>query len=160
MTKAGPLVFYLGWLSFCKLAICARKGNLISSKAKPNGNVRGYANVMSNWEEISFKGNSRKPAVRMGEKSDMDEGWNEPSPGVKVTRVLECLLTPLVIYTIKKWISTHRTHRKAGKCDQERIYRFKHAVTSNLQDAFIKQSGFRYAPVQRTRGLWTLKRLN
>lgn len=93
-------------------------------------------------------------------RSDMDEGWNEPSPGVKVTRVLECLLTPLVIYMIKKWISTHRTHRKAGKCDQERIYRFKHAVTSNLQDDFIKQSGFRYAPVQRTRGLWTLKRLN
>lgn len=93
-------------------------------------------------------------------RSEMDEGWNEPSPGVKVTRVLECLLTPLVIYMIKKWISTHRTHRKAGKCDQERIYKFKHAVTSNLQDDFIKQSGFRYAPVQRTRGLWTLKRLN
>lgn len=30
-------------------------------------------------------------------RSEMDEGWNEPSPGVKVTRVLECLLTPLVI---------------------------------------------------------------
>lgn len=32
----GPLVFYLGGLSFCKLAICARKKNLISSKGKAN----------------------------------------------------------------------------------------------------------------------------
>lgn len=88
-------------------------------------------------KKTPFKGTVENLQLEWVRRSEMDEGWNEPSPGVEVGWALECLLSPLVIYRNKEWISTHRTHRKAGKCDQERIYGFKRAITSNIQDDFI-----------------------
>lgn len=89
-------------------------------------------------KKAPFRGRVENLLLECVRRSKMDKGWNEPSSGVKVSWALECLLTPLVIHRNKEWISTHRTHRKAGKRDQERIYGFKHAATSNLQDNFIK----------------------
>ncbi|XP_040977460.1 uncharacterized protein LOC121232958 [Aquila chrysaetos chrysaetos] len=56
------------------------------------------------WKKSPFKGSLENLKLERAKKSEIDDEWNEPSTGVRISWALKSLLTPLAIYRNRDWL--------------------------------------------------------